>query len=143
MVALAHDLGWILDVEEIDDQHMELLRCWLQLHEAVVPLRHEPWRLLTESVKTHFQFENDWMARSEYPYRHHHKREHDFFVSEMESVAELPGHRIDDDLVNAVRDMISGHVKGLDREFARFLQDRDAWDLREEWESERLDALVA
>jgi len=34
-------------------------------------------------------------------------------------------------------------VKGLDREFARFLQDRDAWDLREEWESERLDALVA
>lgn len=143
MVALAKDLGWILEVEEIDKQHTELLRFWLLLRQAPVTARRLPWCNLTESVKSHFQFENDWMLENEYPHRHHHKREHDFFISELESVVALPDHRIDDALVDAVRDMISGHVKGLDREFARFLQEREAWDLREEWELERLDALVA
>ncbi|MEN9354084.1 MAG: hypothetical protein RL318_1409 [Fibrobacterota bacterium] len=141
MEAWAWDSHWTLDVAELDTQHDKVMRCWETVRSLAQTDRLQAWKCLAEEMRTHFDFEDDWMARSGFGHSRYHKREHRSFLAEMDAVLEdaQAGFPIDDSTVGAVRGWLSGHVKGLDRDFARFLQEREAWDLKSQWELEEFE----
>jgi len=141
MEAWSWDAHWTLEVPELDAQHDTVMLAWDAVRALKPKERTQAWRQLAKEMREHFAFEDDWMDSSGFVHHRYHKREHKAFLAEMDAVledaeAEFP---IEDDVVLAVRGWLNGHVKGLDRDFARYLQERDAWDLRREWELEEFE----
>ena len=141
MEAWVRDGHWTLEVAELDKQHDEVMLCWERVRCCSGVERTAAWKRLTEEMREHFAFEDDWMDKSGFVHCRYHKREHRAFLAEMDGVLEdaQAGYGIDDSTVAAVRGWVAGHVKGLDRDFARFLQSRDAWELRNQWELEEFE----
>ncbi len=141
MEAWTWDDHLTLEVETLDEQHGSIMELWERVRSAGRTARLEPWRTLLAEMRTHFRFEDEWMEASGYSHKRHHMRDHVVFLAEMEAVFEdaEAGFAIDDDVLLAVRGWLTGHVKGLDRDFARFLQEREAWDLKKDWEFEEFE----
>jgi hemerythrin-like metal-binding protein len=141
MEAWTRNEAWSLEVEELDSQHEGIMLAWNGVLAAAPSLRKEPWKVLLGRMREHFGFEEGWMAESGFSRNHHHRHEHKLFLNEMEAVladAEA-GYPIDELTVKAAGGWLEGHVRGLDRDFARFLQEREAWDLRNGWELEEFE----
>ena len=78
-------------IEEIDSQHRLLFAISNELLEIENPKSQEPEikyliRHLTDYVKTHFQFEEEWMGKNNYPGSNEHAEKHEKIVSEINDV---------------------------------------------------------
>lgn len=141
MEAWTWDDHWTLEVEELDGQHGKVMDLWELVRQVHPKARLEAWRDLLAEMRSHFGFEDEWMESSGFSHKRHHMRDHRVFLAEMDAVLEdaEAGYPIEDDVLQAVRGWLNGHVKGLDQDFARFLQERDAWDLKKDWEFEEFE----
>ena len=78
-------------IEEIDSQHRLLFAISNELLEIDNPKNQEPEikyliRHLNDYVKSHFQFEEEWMEKNNYPGLIEHKEKHHKIISEINSV---------------------------------------------------------
>lgn len=78
-------------IEEIDSQHRLLFAISNELLEIENPKSQEPEikyliRHLNDYVKSHFQYEEEWMKKNKYPGLKDHKEKHDNIVHEINSV---------------------------------------------------------
>lgn len=145
MEAWTWDDHWTLEVEELDGQHARIMDLWELVRRQGAKARLEAWRGLLSDMRRHFQFEDGWMETSGFSHKGHHMRDHRAFLAEMDAVLEdaEAGFPIEDEVLQAVRGWLNGHVRGLDQDFARFLQARDAWDLKKDWEFEEFERRTA
>ncbi len=122
-----------IGVEEIDEQHGELLRRAERLVRALEAgdrVGIEPLlRSLADYARSHFECEERWMLHHEYPgfeaHRDGHRRFLDEFrgqVHELQRLGPTPG------MATAIHGWLAGwmrdHLGGPDRDFGRWLRAR-------------------
>ena len=141
MDAWRWDDQWTLEVEELDAQHAGIMVLWERVRNELPKARLAAWRELAAGMRTHFEFEDRWMESVDFAHKRHHMRDHRAFLAEMDAIQEdaEANFPVEDDVVQAVRGWLNGHVRGLDQDFARFLQERDAWHLKTDWEIEEFE----
>lgn len=115
-------------IEEIDSQHLELVRLLNELHHAIV--EHQPWSSASKTLKhlahyaeTHFAAEERLMQASDYPDLDIHHRLHETLLRQVNSLQEklelgvLP---VNFELLGFLKRWLFEHINGDDKEFARF-----------------------
>lgn len=121
-------------VEKVDQQHMELFRQVNLLGEAVWDGKGkaalgEILRFLLQYTSDHFRAEEELMRIHGYPKYDLHKRIHDDFAKEVQTlVKDFESGEVDSALVisvvNRVGEWLRGHIRALDVELGRHLTDR-------------------
>jgi len=118
-----------VNVENIDSQHRQLIDIINELHEAMMKKRSkevlgELLERLVDYTDVHFTYEEELMARYEFPGYHDHKRQHDTIRNNVQE--RLQEHR-DGKIVMSIKVMeylkkwLSEHIMGTDRLYADFL----------------------
>lgn len=135
---------------EMDAQHRDLL-------EGLRKLRRSPrhgeqdareLRGIVEAVRSHFAWEDSEMEAAGYPDRKRHIKDHRNQLANLSDLLKFveQGHEpLDVDFLLACEGWTARHVRSMDAEFARFLADRETWDLQDElkaWEYESLMAAL-
>lgn len=132
-MALEWTSGLAVGVDEIDEQHQELFR---RAERLVLALRAgdraevEPlFHYLTDYVVSHFDCEERWMARAEYPGLEAHRDAHRRFKEEFAELTRDYHRRGPTPLValtvsNWLAEWLRTHIAGADVALASWLKDR-------------------
>ena len=132
-------IEWSKDLEvnnpQIDSQHQELFRRINQLFEACSEGKGsemvvETIKFLEEYVVVHFESEEALMIESRYPGYAVHKGYHRNFIASFEKLKEQidpkgPGLNIVILVNRMVVDWLNQHIRNVDKEFARFLREKN------------------
>lgn len=134
---------WLLGIPTLDDQHRVLADCLNRLVNECAslhgpdgdgdPARKETLLQLMEELcertRRHFAVEEDMMLEAEYPGYAHHQREHVMLLAELKATfaARVREGRcnMSPEILRALKSWFIVHVASSDREFARWLDDRD------------------
>lgn len=135
-----------LGIPEMDAQHRALLESLKQLRRSARHIEQDAreLRAIVEAVRSHFVWEDAEMEATGYPDRKRHIKDHQNQLANLSDLLKFveQGHEpLDVDFLLACEGWTARHVLSLDAEFARFLADRETWDLQEElkaWEYEGL-----
>lgn len=139
-----------LGIPEMDAQHRAMLESLSRLRSSP----RDPGRdaillhAIVEDVRSHFAWEDAEMEAAAYPDRKRHFKDHHSQLANLSDLLKFveQGHQpLDVDFLLACEGWTARHVQSMDAEFARFLADRETWDLQEElkaWEYEGLMAAL-
>ena len=131
------DLLWsddlALGVEEIDEQHKH----WIELVQAFQAAvaegrsRDEVYRTLAEAVvytEIHFASEQKVMEEAGYPFLADHLVQHSLAWEQLHvfTTGNVPEENIADYLATFLPQWLMLHINSADRQFARWLKERDA-----------------
>ncbi len=116
---------------EIDSQHKRLIEMINSLHDAIVTRKsrdvHES--IIKEMVQytlTHFQTEEQYMQKINYPFLPNHKGEHEKFTVkalELQTRVENSGFILPLETLNFLRDWLKHHILGTDKKYSVFMQE--------------------
>lgn len=125
-----------VNIKSIDDQHKELFRIGNNLYD-IVSLKDgidrydeimEALYSMRDYAMYHFQYEEELMEQNGYPEYAKHKREHDAFISKVQSVDE---GKIDEeqeqvgmDLIIFIANWIENHILKTDMKYKNYLNDK-------------------
>lgn len=125
-----------VNIKSIDDQHKELFRIGNNLYD-IVSLKDgidrydeimEALYSMRDYAMYHFQYEEELMEQNGYPEYAKHKREHDAFISKVQSVDE---EKIDEeqeqvgmDLIIFIANWIENHILKTDMKYKNYLNDK-------------------
>jgi len=101
-------------IEEIDSQHRLLFAISNELLEIDNPLSQEPEikyliRHLNDYVKSHFEYEEEWMRKHNYPGFKEHNLKHDKIISEINNV--LTTSRTMTEVKNQFETLLDGWIQ--------------------------------
>jgi hemerythrin len=124
-----------LGIDEIDDQHRELFRRGERLYHAM--LQGEPGfaeQMLAsfrDFVLSHFEFEERWMRRAEFPSLEGHREAHRDFADRLHRVTvEYRRHGPTADVAESLHVWLEAwlreHIGGEDRSLGRWVTVHDA-----------------
>jgi len=118
-----------LGIQEIDNQHKQLLhsfsviedainlnpgREWASIHYSIVELQH--------LARMHFSFEESLMRLFGYPKTKEHSSEHEYFFVK---IREIESHSIRNsmelEMLEFLRVWLTKHILGIDRDYARHI----------------------
>jgi len=112
-------------VEEIDDQHRQLIKTMSDLNEAII--KHEAEKVLTETfarlydyILFHFATEEKYFDQFNYEGSVEHKAAHQFFadrVMEMQEKAKIDPRALSLELVAFLDFWLVGHVLVMDQKY--------------------------
>ncbi len=117
-------------VNEIDDQHKQLIRIINELYKAKKEERDKNFLLpiLDELINysfVHFTTEEKYFIRFRYPETEKHQRAHSGFVDKVTEFKEAyydGSATLSDDLLDFLKDWLLNHIKGEDRKYIEFFQ---------------------
>ena len=118
-----------VQVEEIDNQHKRLVDLVNQLHDAMVQgkgrdVMGKTLAGLIDYTRTHFAFEQELMARYNYPASLLHKTEHDDLtqkVVDLQSQYLAGKAALSVEVMSFLKIWLATHIQKTDRQFGRFL----------------------
>ncbi len=118
-------------IQEIDDQHKQLLECLDHL-ELWIAKGHgfsatlDALGALNKYVETHFLYEEDLLRRRNYPKLAEHIVEHQAITVELARLYQhvLDGGDVAEELLGLVRDWLLDHIGVEDMSYASFFGSR-------------------
>ena len=128
-----------LGIEEIDEQHRELFRRAERLFHAMrqgQPVAAEAMLAsFRDFVLSHFEFEERWMRRAEFPELAAHRQAHREFADRLHAVTGQyrrhgPSQAVADTLREWSEAWLYEHIGGPDRMLGRWAMTHDAAPLR-------------
>jgi hemerythrin len=128
-----------LGVEEIDEQHRELFRRAERLYHAMrqgQPLAAEAMLAsFRDFVFSHFEFEERWMRRAEFPGLDGHREAHREFADRLHAITgeyrrHGPSPAVADTLREWSEAWLQEHIGGPDRLLGRWVVDTGATQMR-------------
>jgi hemerythrin len=116
-------------IEEIDSQHQQLVKCLDELQEfsggsygfaAVFTVL----TTLMEYVRSHFAFEEQFLAKCNYPYLDEHKTNHETLAADVFRLwGEIEaGQNVEEKLVKTIRTWTLDHINAEDIQYAKFFE---------------------
>ncbi len=131
---VAWDQGLSIHVDKIDQQHMELIRRFNELSDAVWDGRGKEeigrtLNFLADYTVNHFRDEEALQQLFGYPGYERHKEIHDSFVAEVKLlITKFEAGQLDSDLVvktvEAVGQWVLDHIKKEDKAIGAFIQSK-------------------
>lgn len=120
-------------IDEIDDDHKGLIDLFNQLYascsasEGVLAAAEMDTLLkLLDYTKSHFQREEKWMKKADYPDYNEHKELHDdlliITLNFQEHLQSTEIHRITDETLEFLRSWIVHHIMESDKAFGNYLK---------------------
>lgn len=121
-----------VNVKELDDQHQYLVSLINDLYVAMRngEDRQALGKLINQLViyaAMHFAKEEDYFDRLGYPEADAHKKQHTAFeikVTEFEDAFKRGEQDLSIDVMNFLCNWLVGHIKGSDKQYGPFLNDR-------------------
>jgi len=120
-----------VNVNEIDQQHKKLISLLNELHDSMKAglgqkMLEKTLTELTTYTQTHFQTEEKYMQKFNYPEFEQHKKEHDKFVEKVKkSYEDIKSNRISltITILKFLSDWITNHIQGTDKKYSQFFND--------------------
>lgn len=137
---------WVLDpscifgIEPMDTQHDDMVR--LSLAATALPLleRGAHWSQLRRALQDHFTYESELMASGGYTSRRGHEDDHAQLLTNMDDLVRRNDGMATNAVLEQVRAWLGSHLRGPDSDLARFVNEREIWDLTLECQMQDLDA---
>ena len=125
-----------LNIPEIDSQHEELIRLVNRLHEAMLQGQDRSvvegiLTQLIEHTRTHFSYEEQLMAKYDYPRYKAHKSEHDRLMQHLVDLAERYKNGellLSFAIVLELKGWAVVHIEKSDKPLGSFLNERNEAD---------------
>ena len=132
MTLFPWDNKYEVGVGEIDDQHKKLVSIINELHEAMLlgKGRKVQGGIISELVdytRYHFQTEEDKLLRYGFPGYAEHRGQHNRFISKLAQIQKKhldAEYMVTLELNEFLKDWLSGHILGSDREYSDFLRSK-------------------
>ena len=112
-------------IEEIDSQHRLLFAISNELLEIDNPKSQEPEikyliRHLNDYVKSHFQYEEEWMQKNNFPGFSDHKQKHDNIISEINNaiINSTTMTQVKENFENLLDGWIQSHILVEDKKYS-------------------------
>lgn len=129
---LEWDESLSVQVKALDDQHKQLFELLDELQQATTEdreaaLRREIVGDLVEYTKIHFAFEETLLSRNGYPELEPHRAAHTKLAEQVEAYAKAAdggAGPLGTDLYFFLRTWLNGHIRGSDRRYGPFLNER-------------------
>jgi hemerythrin len=119
--------------EDIDAQHMQLIECMNELHQAMhanppdKAVLNRAFKRLQYYALSHFAYEENGMSLFNYRYANEHKMQHLYFknrLNEIELQPEAESFFVATELLLFLREWLIEHIAKSDAEYAAFLRER-------------------
>jgi len=130
------DEKFSMNIEEFDAHHKELISLFNDVYEKVFEctdldaereLTQQTLHNLSEYISYHFAAEEKLMIKFDYPGYVEHKQQHDYYmneVSKLEIEHEQGGIALSFTTFSLLKDWISKHILGTDREYEKFFHEK-------------------
>ncbi len=120
-----------VNIDEIDSQHQKLIGLLNGLHDSMInreseDIMHSTLIELAEYAIIHFETEEIYFEKYNYPHAESHILEHKYFVNKIDAfIKEYESQKalITIDLMRFVADWVVKHVKGTDKKYTKFFNE--------------------
>ena len=117
-----------VNVKEIDDQHRNLIEMVNTLHDAMLANKGREAHMATigsmaNYAKIHFETEEKYMRRFDFPYLSSHKEEHDRFTDkalELKARAESNAFILTLEILAFLKEWLNDHILGTDAKYSQY-----------------------
>ena len=121
-----------IGIEEVDNQHKELIKKLDDLAECILKKKGKDkigtiLRFMDDYTKMHFSTEEEYMLKYDYPGLSHQKKQHEKFKNTtMRLIKELESEKDTESFASSVQrfliDWLILHIKTTDQKFGEFLE---------------------
>ena len=132
MVLMQWDSSFSVKVQEIDNQHQQLVKMLNELHDAMKEGKGD-YALgkitveLMDYTREHFGTEEKYFDKFDYPETTVHKKEHGKFVQKVSEFKEgLDEGRLglSIEVITFLVDWLKNHIKGTDMKYSSFFNEK-------------------
>jgi hemerythrin len=120
-----------VNVREIDAQHKTLVEKINQLHQSLLDNKgREAQQIIVEGMvdyaNEHFETEEKYMRRLNYPGYQKHKAEHMHFAEkafELQKRINLSGFVLTLEILSFLKNWLQGHILVIDKEYSKYFNE--------------------
>lgn len=124
----------LIHVEEIDEQHKRIFNIVEEFYNACIDLNNkekivEVFKTLKDSLEQHFQSEENYMVKYDYPEYEYHREKHDIFIRKLQMIDGafkanyIPFTKLSDANEFFTEGFVT-HISDIDSRLGEFLKDK-------------------